>query len=196
MSFSALTRDLSKSKSLIQAGRSALETAGSPRFPSSENGVVVGGDKDIVSIEDEFGELAKWCCQQPGQSVSNIEANIIEETATEEESNGKMDQESDDEVVRSILIRSVGVVKQRYRKLRRDEEQMDSRKASRLKRKFNEEKRAPLSTTAVSVRLDSKPEVPAVHFDITIDKLSYSKVSFIYTEDRTIFLMSKIFFLI
>lgn len=175
-SFSSLTKDLNKSRSLLQAGRSIVDSTPCSSFDGGIDTASVGGDADVVSLEDEFAELAKWCSQQPGQSVvegiPTVKAKEIV-NVLEKEENPKEDDE--DGSIQPILISSVGTVKQRYRSLQREEEKKEAKKASRLKRNFTEEAKEPVSCISEADE-EVAPNTPVVQYDVVLENLSYSKV--------------------
>lgn len=179
--FSAMTRDLHKSKSLILAGRSTLDS--SQGQPSLAGGGLdtgsVGGDKDVLSAEQEFEELSRWC-HMPGQVASSLEATSAQETEPAIESVPLTKNESEaiqmgSVEVAPILIKSVGVVKQRYRQLQRDDEIEEARKASRLKRNFAEQKK-PRRVAATEAEPAEPVVLPIVPHGLRIDNLCYAKV--------------------
>jgi hypothetical protein len=181
-SFSALTRDLNKSKSLILAGRNALDAGGSQTDSFAARPASVG------AAEDEFEELARWCSAQPGQSLSLVDegnAKGLEAGETSEPLPSPVCDESSVSTagdIAPILIKSVGTVKQRYRMLQREEELELAKKASRLKRSWAAEKKAPASDSTAGLDGDGYEDedeevlAPAVQYDIVLEELNYSKV--------------------
>ena len=180
--FSSLTKDLNKSRSLLQAGRSIVDASPSSSFSGGIDTASVGGDADVTGLEDEFAELAKWCSEQPGQSfVEGNPAVKTEDAAATLLQKGETAKEGEEDGnIKPILISSVGTVKQRYRSLQREEEKKEARKASRLKRNFTEEvKESVVSTSDVEEVV--APAAPVVHYDITLENLAYSKVCHLLT---------------
>ena len=186
MSFTSLTRDLHKSKSLIHAGRSSMSMESIQLSTDiNSNYADIVADANICDAESEFEEISKITSQQqdliPASHIHSVGKRIKQKTF-ESDSNVAENETSELNVAPTIpiLIKSVGTVRQRYRLLQMEEAAESEKRAKRFRRHF-----FPKNNSIAITKTDQISRIPVlecattplVAYDIVLDDLDCIKVS-------------------
>jgi hypothetical protein len=186
-SFSSLTKELRKSRSLILAGKSALGTTENETatkiFPPSVGDPTTMPPVSVEAAEDSFPpsvcpDKSAVSGQEDYALVAErvIAENDLRDESSQEEYSGSNAQQHD-----PILIYSVGTVKQRYRMVKKKEEEREALKAIRFKRS-NQVKPAPdIGRVEQQQQQDMEVDASAqLQYDMIVDNIKYSTVSLVF----------------
>ena len=176
-----LFKELNRSRSLVHAGKSVLDrtVSVSKEITNSVSEVssnstatwdsLMEGSTNNTAVNSGLVAALDSSTTPDLKSVENISESLSDDISHENYT---------DDAVAPILIHSAGSVRQRYRQLKKEEEQKEALKATRLKRNFNlrpSPKDFPYAVDPVHNCAEPVSEAVSL-FDITIDNLNYSKV--------------------
>ena len=196
-SFSSLTKELKKSRSLVLAGKSAMgssgrETAAIISYPSFGDSRELG-NASVAAVTNIQSVSVTSALDNEIESkaipdVPALDSNQGELIAVEQSTGGDVlstilhekDPGMTNLQPEPILIYSVGTVRQRYRIVKRKEEEREAQKMTRLKR-TTQVKPAPdgLAMESPTDKLEAVAP-PQSQYDVIVDNIKYSTVSTCY----------------